>query len=78
MPGDCLDEALCDRFELRVRPHDDGFVVGGRCAGAATAMLLGILESFTSTFYGPSWAPAVSFGVLLLTLAFRPAGLFGR
>ena len=42
------------------------------------AMLLGILESFTSTFYGPSWAPAVAFGVLLLTLAFRPAGLFGR
>src|SRR3954465_1036744 len=42
------------------------------------AMLLGIIESFTSTFYGPSWSPAVSFGVLLLTLAFRPAGLFGR
>jgi len=44
----------------------------------AGAMLLGVLESFTSTFYGPSWAPAVSFGVLLLVLAFRPAGLFGR
>ena len=42
------------------------------------AMLLGIVESFTSTFYGPSWAPAVAFGVLLLTLAFRPAGLLGR
>jgi len=42
------------------------------------AMLLGILESFTSTFYGPSWAPAVAFSVLLLTLAFRPAGLLGR
>src|SRR5205085_828092 len=42
------------------------------------AMLLGILESFTATFYGPSWAPAVAFGVLLLTLAFRPAGLLGR
>jgi len=42
------------------------------------AILLGIVESFTATFYGPSWAPAVSFGVLLLTLAFRPAGLFGR
>src|SRR5215475_1532725 len=42
------------------------------------AMLLGIVESFTATFYGPSWAPAVSFGILLLTLAFRPAGLFGR
>ena len=42
------------------------------------AMLLGIVESFTSTFYGPSWSPAVAFGFLLLTLAFRPAGLFGR
>ena len=42
------------------------------------AMLLGVVESITATFYGPSWAPAVSFGFLLLTLAFRPAGLFGR
>jgi branched-chain amino acid transport system permease protein len=42
------------------------------------AMLLGIVESITATFYGPSWAPAVSFGFLLLTLAFRPAGLLGR
>jgi branched-chain amino acid transport system permease protein len=42
------------------------------------AMLLGIIESITATFYGPSWAPAVAFGILLLTLAFRPAGLLGR
>jgi branched-chain amino acid transport system permease protein len=42
------------------------------------AMLLGIVESLTSTFYGPSWAPAVSFGLLLLTLAFRPSGILGR
>jgi branched-chain amino acid transport system permease protein len=42
------------------------------------AMLLGIVESITATFYGPSWAPAVSFGFLLLTLAVRPAGLLGR
>ena len=42
------------------------------------AMLLGTVESFTATFYGPSWSPAVSFGFLLLTLAFRPAGLLGR
>jgi branched-chain amino acid transport system permease protein len=42
------------------------------------AMLIGIVESMTSTFYGPSWAPAVSFGFLLLTLAVRPAGLLGR
>ncbi len=42
------------------------------------AMLLGVVESITATFYGPSWAPAVSFGFLLLTLAFRPSGLLGR
>jgi branched-chain amino acid transport system permease protein len=42
------------------------------------AMLVGIVESLTATFYGPSWAPAVSFGFLLLTLAVRPAGLLGR
>ena len=42
------------------------------------AMLLGIVESITATFYGPSWAPAVAFGFLLLTLAFRPSGLLGR
>jgi branched-chain amino acid transport system permease protein len=42
------------------------------------AMLLGVVESITATFYGPSWAPAVSFGFLLVTLAVRPAGLLGR
>jgi len=42
------------------------------------ALVLGIAESFTSTFFGPSWAPAVSFGLLLATLAFRPSGLLGR
>ncbi len=42
------------------------------------AFVLGLAESFTSTYFGPSWAPAVSFGLLLATLAFRPSGLFGR
>src|SRR5215510_461467 len=44
------------------------------------AFLLGIVESFTSSlpWLGPSWAPAVAFGFLLITLAVRPAGIFGR
>ena len=42
------------------------------------ALMIGVIESITSTFYGPSWSPAVSFGLLLLTLAVRPSGLFGR
>jgi branched-chain amino acid transport system permease protein len=44
----------------------------------AGAMLIGVVESITATFYGPSWAPAVAFGFLLLTLAVRPAGIMGR
>jgi branched-chain amino acid transport system permease protein len=42
------------------------------------AMLIGVAESITATFYGPSWAPAVAFGFLLAVLAVRPAGLAGR
>ena len=52
--------------------------LGSLPGSLVAAMLLGVMESLTSTFYGPSWAPAVSFGFLLLTLAFRPSGLFGR
>lgn len=42
------------------------------------ALTIGITESITSTFIGPSWAPAVSFSLLLATLLFRPSGLLGR
>ena len=35
-------------------------------------------KTYTATFLGPSWAPAVSFGILLAALAFKPSGLLGR
>jgi branched-chain amino acid transport system permease protein len=56
-------------------------VLGGLGSFSGTlvaAFLIGIVESLTATFYGPSWTPAVAFGVLLITLALRPNGLFGR
>jgi branched-chain amino acid transport system permease protein len=56
-------------------------VLGGMGSFAGTlvaAVALGIVESLTSTFYGPSWSPAVAFGFLLVTLAVRPSGIFGR
>jgi branched-chain amino acid transport system permease protein len=56
-------------------------VMGGMGSFGGTllaAVTLGIMESLTSTFFGPSWSPAVAFGFLLVTLAVRPAGLFGR
>ena len=42
------------------------------------SIILGVVESLTATFYGPSWSPAVAFTFLLLTLAFRPSGILGR
>ncbi len=56
-------------------------VLGGMGSIGGTivaAIILGVVESLVATFYGPSWAPAVAFGFLLVTLAVRPAGLFGR
>jgi branched-chain amino acid transport system permease protein len=56
-------------------------VLGGLGSFGGTvvaAMVLGIMESLTATFYGPSWSPAVAFGFLLLALAVKPAGMFGR
>ena len=49
--------------------------IGGTLVAAA---ILGVAESLMSTFFGPSWSLAVSFGILLMVLAVRPAGLFGR
>ena len=56
-------------------------VLGGMTSLFGTvvaAMILGIAESFTATYWGPSWAPAVAFSILLITLAVRPQGIFGR
>jgi branched-chain amino acid transport system permease protein len=44
----------------------------------AAGIILGVAESIVLTSFGPSWAPAVAFGILLLVLAVRPTGLFGR
>jgi branched-chain amino acid transport system permease protein len=44
----------------------------------AAGLILGVAESVVLSSLGASWAPAVAFGLLLLVLAVRPAGLFGR
>src|SRR5205809_1442085 len=53
-------------------------VLGGMGSIGGTlvaAVILGVVESLMSTFFGPSWSLAVSFGILLAALAVRPAGL---
>jgi branched-chain amino acid transport system permease protein len=47
-----------------------GAIIGG--------LVLGVAESMTSTYVGPTYPNAVSFGLLVLILIFRPTGLLGR
>ena len=44
----------------------------------AAGLILGVSENIVLTLFGASWAPAVSFGLLLIVLGVRPQGLFGR
>jgi branched-chain amino acid transport system permease protein len=56
-------------------------VLGGMTSLSGTVVasfIVGTAEALTTTFGGPSWAPAVAFGLLILTLVVRPEGLFGR
>ncbi len=47
-----------------------GPIVGG--------LVLGLAESFSSTFLGPTYPNAISFGLLVLILILRPSGLLGK
>ena len=47
-----------------------GVIVGG--------LFLGIVESLTSLYVGPTYADVASFGILVLVLIVRPTGLLGR
>jgi branched-chain amino acid transport system permease protein len=42
------------------------------------ALILGVAESIVLTMFGASWAPAISFALLLGVLTVRPQGLLGR
>ena len=47
-----------------------GVIVGG--------LFLGIVESLTTLYVGPTYADVASFGILVLVLVLRPSGLLGR
>ena len=52
--------------------------LGSMTGTLAAGLILGISESIVLMQFCASWAPAVSFGLLLIVLGFRPQGLFGR
>lgn len=47
-----------------------GVIVGG--------LALGVIESLTSLYVGPTYRDVASFGILVLVLIVRPTGLLGR
>jgi len=47
-----------------------GVIVGG--------LFLGVVESLTTLYVGPTYADVTSFGILVLVLVVRPSGLLGR
>ena len=69
-----LDRAYIGRTFCVVVMAGLGSMSGTLVAG----LVLGVAESIVLTLYGASWAPAISFAILLGVLAVRPQGLFGR
>jgi len=47
-----------------------GAMVGG--------VIIGLIEAMTGQYPGTAWSDVIIFGILVLVLVFRPAGLFGR
>lgn len=68
-----LDRAYIGRTFCVVVMAGLGSMGGTLVAG----IILGVSEEVVK-IYGASWAPAVSFGLLMVILAVRPQGLFGR
>ena len=52
--------------------------LGSMTGTLVAGIILGVAETIVLTLFGASWAPAISFGMLLAVLAVRPQGLFGR
>ena len=69
-----LDRAYIGRTFCVVVMAGLGSMSGTLVAG----IILGVAETIVLTMFGASWAPAISFTLLLIILGVRPQGLFGR
>jgi branched-chain amino acid transport system permease protein len=77
LPVFYLYPAVGDQFTLKSFVM---VVLGGMGSiqGAAVAgLVLGVVESLTSLYWGNQWALAVDFAIFLLVLSLRPSGMFG-
>ena len=55
----------------------NGAVIGGFMIGLVWSLSDGFLKEYISG-WGAQWTPTVIFGVLVVTMVFRPGGLFGE
>ena len=67
---------VCDLILIFGRNPDLWFTVG--YIAMAGGIVLGIIESFSSYWFGPEHAVTLSFALLLVLLFVRPSGLLGR
>ena len=52
--------------------------IGNLTGAFIGGMLIGIVSAFSDFFFDPRWTQAIVFGLLILTLVFRPAGILGQ
>jgi branched-chain amino acid transport system permease protein len=52
--------------------------IGSIPGAVAGGFLIGIAEALTKGYISSSMADAIVFGILIVTLLFRPAGIMGR
>lgn len=51
----------------------------GNIPGAALGgLIIGVIETFVTGYLSPTYRDAISFGLLILILLFRPSGILGR
>lgn len=52
--------------------------LGSTKGSLASGVIIGVVAAIATRVAGPSWAPLITFIILILTLLFRPEGLFAR
>ena len=51
--------------------------IGNIYGAAVGGLVLGLIRTFWDGYYDSAWSDVVIFGILILTLVFRPTGIFG-
>ena len=60
-----------------LRPSPSRALAGG-LGPLVAGVVIGVSEAVTMAVTSPSWAPLVSFTLLIVILLVRPAGIFGK